>query len=274
MLFSFQSPTEDCLDPCCSTSSTCLNGARCQASCMKNNKRFQCLHCTPGYGGERCELPRTCAAYVKYPPGLQVIYTTDNSPFTVFCHFDSLLQIAMTLVMSVARKHSNTYRPHSLQNDFPRDENFHNWEDYRLSLTRMEGIRDYGSTHWIYTCSYHTRGLSNIDYLRSKFSETDILTYQYTQESFCTNTMEYINIQGTSCQECATSIGQGSEIFNVNCVDVNCGDLDGLPQVACSSVNPAKLFGSYSCYWTAFSCSITDSDTTQLWFGQHVDVIE
>ena len=226
---------------------------------MKNNKRYVCI-----------VVPRTCAAFFKHPPGLQVIYDENNSPITVFCQYDSVLKIAMTLVMSFSRDLEQTYAKQSLQNDFPRKKDFHNWEDYRLPLSHMASIRDNGSTHWIYTCSYPSRGLDKIDYLRSKFSVTDILTYRWIEETSCTNIMEYINIRGKFCYECATHISQGKYIFNVAGDKVNCGDLSEVKLETCPVGKPVRYFGKYNCYSPNFHCTATSTSTTQLWFGQYV----
>jgi hypothetical protein len=97
----------------------------------------------------------------------------------------------------------------------------------------------------MYTCSYPTRGLLKTDYLRSKFSETDILSYQHSKESACTNTIEYINIGGKDCTNCATSIGQGGGIFHINTYNVNCGGLVNAYVGVCSDGTPVTLFGVY-----------------------------
>ena len=110
-----------------------------------------------------------------------MIHAPDGSKLSVFCHFTT--QYAMTLVMSFSKQQCDVFHPYSLVQDFPKNEDAQNWSEYRLSLANMKGIRDGSSTHWMYTCSYQTRGLSEVDSLRSKFSETDILTYELRRKN-------------------------------------------------------------------------------------------
>ena len=161
----FQQPSV-CMDPCCSTSEPCLNGARCQASCMENGRRFQCI-CPEGQGGDRCEnVPRNCAFYANSSnpaPGLYLIYTPDNIPYRVFCHFDQWS--AMTLAMSYSKDNSADFLGKPLTGDYPMSEDSHNWEKYRLSLSRMSALRD-TAQEWKITCSYQLQGMMDNDYLK------------------------------------------------------------------------------------------------------------
>ena len=240
---------------------------------MKNNKRFRC-DCPEGYAGDQCEIKaRSCASYAKSSSkknGLHVIYASDGSKLSVFCHFTP--QHAMTLVMSYSKQRCDVYDTYSLEQDFPRNEDAHKWSDYRLSLINMEGIRDNGSTHWMYTCSYQTRGLSEVDYFRSKFSETDILTFRYTTATRCSRKLEYINIKGNSCEDCCTVIIQGPNgIFFINSNEIGCGGLTGINTQVCQhNGKSVRYFGRCDCQDPQFSCSASPTSTTQLWFAHYL----
>ncbi|XP_028393372.1 uncharacterized protein LOC114517755 [Dendronephthya gigantea] len=269
--FSKQSPSGECFDPCCTTSSTCLNGGRCQASCMKNNKRFNC-DCPDGYGGDNCDIVHTsCASYIQSSdktPGPRTIHGPNNQIFSVFCHFAT--EYAMTLVMSYSRINYSIYKTQGLGNDFPRNEDALNWGDYRLSLPRMKGIRDDGSTHWIFTCTYPERGVSDVDYLRSKFSETDIITFKPSGKT-CKKKVEYVNIRGKSCEDCSVPFAQtDTKTFSVSGSDIDCGGLTGLNQPRCSPSLYVKYFGFYNCRTDTHKCSEKDDSTTQLWFAHYI----
>ena len=239
---------------------------------MKNNKRFQC-DCPEGYAGEQCEIKaRSCASYAKSPNkknGLHVIHAPDGSKLSVFCHFTP--QYAMTLVMSFSKQQYDVFHPYSLMEDFPKNEDAQNWSEYRLSLANMKGIRDDSSTHWMYTCSYQTRSLSEVDSLRSKFSETDILTYEFAPEERCAKKFEYVNVKSKSCEQCSVAIGQSLDgILFVNGNDISCGGLPSVNVPVCSNGKPARYFGRCECFDTQFSWHTNPSSTTQLWFAHYL----
>ena len=154
------------MDPCCSTSEPCLHGARCKTSCMKNGLRFQCI-CAKGRSGDRCEnIARNCASYANSPnpaPGLYPIYAPDNTLYRVFCYFDQWS--AMTLAMSYSKNNMAAVENKPLTGDYPMSENSHNWENYRLSFSRMSALRD-AAQEWKITCSYQLQGMMDNDYLK------------------------------------------------------------------------------------------------------------
>ena len=123
-----------CRDQCCSTSEPCLNGARCQASCMENGQRFQCIGCPEGKRGDRCEnVARNCAFYEKSANervALRVIYAADNTPYRTFCYFGNFTHWTLGFSFSVENQH--LFKGQPLSNDYPILEDSPNWQKFRL----------------------------------------------------------------------------------------------------------------------------------------------
>ena len=262
------------MDTCCSTSKPCVGDGRCKASCMKDNKRFQCVNCPPGHAGERCEIARNCAFYAHSSdkaPGIRQIMGNEGNMFPVYCHFTT--KYAMTLMMSFTRKNGHDiYHNIPLYHSSERKATEVNFDDYRQSYDRMKFIKDYGSTHWIYTCDYQNRGYNENDYLRAKFSEIDVLNYRSGDVTHCTEKFEYINIRGGSCTDCSTNLLQKDDfIFSVIAtVHLHCGGLVGTPTGSCSSGGSVRYFGNYLCYNSNHVCSASPESTTQLWFATYI----
>ena len=258
-----------CSDTCCSTSQIiCLNGGKCQANCLESGKRFKCA-CPDGFTGNRCEIkPRSCAPYIyssNHTDGLRLIHAPNNNTYLVFCHFhvSSSTLVAKTLVMSFRASKFDVLEKEPLTKDFPRVENNQNWDKYKLSLERMKALRD-ESTEWEFTCEYNTRGFSHDDFLRVNFAKCDILTYTTGSAGNCID-VEYVNIRGSSCNNCKLSVSQGGITFHVSKKHDNCGAWVGYPSRTCG-IQKARYFGSYICMDETFSCMATSSSTTQLWF--------
>lgn len=148
--YSGQTPSGICVDSCCSSSQPCLNGGKCQESCLENSRRFTCV-CPDGFHGTRCELkPWSCAAYAQSSNrtlSYRLIYAPDDASYSAFCYFYSSTR-TMTLAMSYSRANAGNFRGQSLVSDCPVSEDSHNWNSYRLSLARMRGLRDLSTDWW------------------------------------------------------------------------------------------------------------------------------
>ena len=118
------------MDPCCSTSEPCLNGARCQASCMENGRRFQCI-CAEGQRGDRCEnVARNCTFYAKSQSQVRVIYAPDNTTYKTFCYIGTVYQY--TLAFSYSVENFAVFDGQPLSVDYPILEDSFNWQKFRL----------------------------------------------------------------------------------------------------------------------------------------------
>ena len=123
----------------------------------------------------------TCLDYLKKGSdqcGIYRVVDGDGRPFNVYCDMNSEKGSAWTLVESM----SAYYQAKPPFNNSPfivnapvREDDF-NWEEYRLSLHRMNSLKT-NSTHWRATCSYPTYGVDYADYARGNFSEFNILTF-------------------------------------------------------------------------------------------------
>ena len=71
----------------------------------------------------------------------------------------------MTLAMSYSKDNIADFQGKPLTGDYPMSEDSHNWEKYRLSLSRMSALRD-AAQEWKITCSYQLQGMMDNDYLK------------------------------------------------------------------------------------------------------------
>ena len=254
--FSKQHPGA-CMDQCCSTSQPCLNMGRCEATCMKNDRRFRCI-CTEQLNGDRCEnVPRSCAHYydsTNLTPGLRLIYA-DGIPFHVFCFFDEWS--AMTLVMSYSRDNKALFKK-PLTTDYSVSEDSHNWEKYRLSRARMFSVLN-GALEWKITCSYQLQGMQDQDYLKVSTADNPL-----TAESGCIQVTK-IRIRGQGCDYCPVFLNQKGCVWHVIHTNQNgCDHVPGYVNVVPVTSCKVIYFGNYAdCFDEQFSCTSSGDATTQ-----------
>ncbi|XP_028408114.1 uncharacterized protein LOC114530707 [Dendronephthya gigantea] len=191
-----QKQSSDCKDQCCSTSKPCLNNGRCEATCMKNGRRFLC-DCAEGQDGDQCEsVARDCGFYANSANkthGLRVIYAPDNTAYRAFCYFgNNILTLAMSFSVENQRLVSAP-----LSNDQPVFEDSHNWEEYRLGLARMTALRD-GAYKWKYACAYDQLDIKDTDSVTIFLAKLDPLKV----DGIVCSAAQSIRIYGETCPKC------------------------------------------------------------------------
>lgn len=171
-----------------------------------------------------------------------------------------------TLVMSQSFKNRAMpeFQLKGLPLDVPVNQNTPNWEAYRLSLKRMEGLRS-RSTHWRVTCSFPSHGVDYRDYVRVKFVSLDPL--EFTGRQVC-KTVELINVMGHHCTACSAAWWQliapqnGQMMLHHDSSFTAC-QLGATPR----SVPSQDNFGFYSSTNTKFRCTSNADSNTNHWFG-------
>ena len=216
-------------------------------------------------------IPRSCLDYLKhgnYDNGFYWLYDDQEQLYKAYCDLSNEPGSAWTLVMSWA---SVTYRflPYfsnkAFSEDAPIDENNPNWIIYRQTLSRMNSVRKH-STHWRATCDYQrTQTIEYQDYLRGKFSDLDIMTWQ---GSASCQPVEYVNILGkTGTRGVTVAFWQkpGNYCLHIFSLDTDCGFRTFYEPVV-------DFFGYYNDGLnTIFRCSLYDNSTTQWWFGGYLN---
>ena len=87
--------------------------------------------------------------------------------------------------------------PFYLRN-LPINQGAHHWDAYRLSLSRMQSLRN-SSTHWRATCNFATETMDYRDYVRTSFVNTDFLVTPDVDRCI---RYEFVDIRGNRCQNC------------------------------------------------------------------------
>ena len=199
------------------------------------------------------------------------MYNSDGDAYKVFCDFDSEKGIAWTLVTSCKRD----ITPVSLCADFSAvniDSPGSEWANYHLSKISISFVSQ-KSSHWRVTCAYNTLGVDYVDYLRSKISETSLLTYStpVLSESRCRK-VEFVNTRGRQCEDCTVAMHQ-SEVNSMN-IPHSSGAVYGCDlktsDFAEGCTGHEYFFGYFkadNCVTGHHRCAATGISTTQFWFG-------
>ena len=192
------------------------------------------------------------------------IYDDAGNNFPAYCDFKSEPGTAWTLVMSWANKHRllPALRDKPFKNNAPVNENAHNWNLYRLSLTRMRSLQSH-STHWRATCSFPTHGVDFTDYIRGKFKDFNIVDFIGSAQC---KKVEYVNIRGhIGIHLTARFWQQNGAMLHIDSSDSGCNF-----DPRSGSVSSEDNFGFYGAINPKFRCTEGDLSTTQWWFGAHL----
>ena len=171
---------------------------------------------------------------------------------------------AWTLVMSWATSNKNMaeFRSTPFSTDSPVDENFPNWDKYRMSLSMMNDLSAQ-STHWRATCTFPTHGVNYTDYVRGNFTNLDVVNF--LGNGVCKR-VEYVNIRGHQCSDCDLMWYQsGYYTLHVDLSSTACG-FDATQGAVSSEDN----FGHYHDFNLKFRCTADANATTNWWFGGNI----
>lgn len=233
--------------------------------CHANKRRCNCA-CPEGFSGHRCQFKvRSCREILLGDKvktnGLYRIFDGEDVLFRAYCDFDSEPNFAWTLIMSYRFGSIDIFRGKPLYLDMEVNQDAHQWDGYRLSLSRMQSIRN-SSTHWRATCNFATTSMDYRDYIRTSFVNTDFLVTPDAADR-CIR-YEFVDIRGKSCQNC-TVYSPYSSIYDYH-IDSwwgNFCDFTARP----GGVMDEDNFGFYGTSNSAFGCSSTQASTTEYWIG-------
>ena len=158
------------------------------------------------------------------------------------------------------------FRTTPFATDSPVDEDFPNWNKYRMSLSMTNDLSNQ-STHWRATCSFPTHGVDYVDYVRGKFVDFDVVNF--VGDTVCKR-VEYVNIRGRNCSDCDMPWWQKNQIWFLHT------DSSSRTGIKCGfnptqgSVPDEDNFGNYYTINSNFSCTADTSATTNWWFGGNI----
>ena len=232
--------------------------------CDVNKRRFVCT-CPPGFTGHRCQIPpsRSCKdvmmIHKETTSGIYNITDQQNISFPVYCDFGSEPGAAWTLIQSHSLQNSEAFKSKPLYlYDMPINQDAPEWTNYRLSLPRMNAIRDV-STHWRATCNFPTDGVDFRDYWRVSLKSLDLLA----TSGFRCLLSEFVNVHGNECYNCTVWMAYGAA-YALH-LDSNYG-----PSQGCDlgrGIFDEDNFGWYGTTNPSFRCTSSVSSTTQFWLG-------
>ena len=235
--------------------------------CHANKRRYSCT-CPEGFSGHRCQFKvRSCREILLGDKvktnGFYNVFDKEDNLFQAFCDFGSETNFAWTLIMSYSFQNRFTFRekPFYLY-DLQINQDSHQWDNYRLSLSRMQSIRN-TSSHWRATCNFATKTMDYRDYVRTSFSNTDFLVTP--DQNRCIR-YEFVDIRGNRCQNC-TVYSPYSTVYDYH-IDSWWGNFCDFT-ARTGGVQDEDNFGFYGTRNNAFGCSYTGTSTTQYWIGGH-----
>ena len=195
--------------------------------------------------------------------GVYNISNQRNKSFPVFCGFGPEPGAAWTLIQSHSLNNNGDFKckPFYLY-DMPRNQDVPEWNNYRLSMSRMKSIQDV-STHWRGTCNFPTNGVDYRDYIRVSLKNLNLLEGP-TEDGTCLLT-EFVNVRGDECSNCTVLIGyKAQRTFHM---DSHFGPLFGCDFGG--GIYDEDNFGYYATQNSAFRCTSSPDSTTQYWLGSY-----
>ncbi|XP_065051021.1 uncharacterized protein LOC135680773 [Rhopilema esculentum] len=191
--------------------------------------------------------------------GIYRISDDDGGEFNVYCDFTSEPNSVWTLIESFSLGKNHLFKDWPFTIDFPYLEDSPNWDNYRLSKTRMEKIKS-TSTHWRATCSFDIFGIDYRDYARFKLSAFDPLCC-YVNAS--PKLVELVNIRGHIAKDQLVNFWQPENAH----LHIDSQENTNFLQAREGSVLTEDNFGFYYGINSAFRCTANASSTTQHWIG-------
>jgi hypothetical protein len=270
---SLSSPPRICCFP---SSPLCYNRATCIVNVTDTTRRFQC-QCPTGYYGSQCQIknPRTCLDYwtdeVKPISRKYIIVDSSGTLYDVFCDFDSEEGLVWTLFESFDVDSMVHVNGIPFTKDWPKNEHDLSWKLFRLPKSVMSEISS-RSTFWRATCSYSLYGVDFRDYIRVRLSIMNPLTHNNKFGEEKCSTVDYIDIKGTNCVNCAQKIWQSSNTMlrlrpKRSRLD-KCNLDTSKVEHGCDNGKYARLLGQYDvCSDPKYRCNEKTTSTTEFWFG-------
>ena len=237
--------------------------------CDVTKRRFYCA-CPTGFSGYKCQVVqppslKSCRDVTwiqkSQSNGIFNIVDQNNISFPVYCDFGSEPGMAWTLIQSHSLQKKLAFRKSFYLYDMPINQNAPEWNNYRLSMSRIQSIQNV-STHWRSTCNFPTDGVDYRDYWRVSLTNMDLLVKPPTS-SFCLLS-EFINVRGNNCTNCTVLTGYSDGMsLHMDSSLASC-DFNRHPAGAVSSEDN---FGHYEAINSAFRCSSSMNSTSQFWLG-------
>ena len=211
---------------------------------------------------------RSCLDYLrrdKIENGFYWLFDDHDKRYAAYCDLSSEPGAAWTLVMSWSLENNlRQFKRKSFMQDAPVNHNTPNWYIYRQTLARMNSIRS-RSTYWRATCSFDKmqQKIDFKDYMRGKFSDSDIMTYNNGQ---CLP-VDYVNVRGYTASGTTAKFYQTKDFYPVHIESANPGCAF---HASSGAVSSEDNFGYYGTINKNFRCTMTDDSTTQWWFGGYM----
>ena len=237
--------------------------------CDVSNRRFQCT-CPPGFTGHRCQFPlRSCkdimVIHQEATNGIYNIVDEQNISFPVYCDFGSEPGVAWTLIQSHSLQNNDAFRRKAFfHHDMPINEDAPEWNNYRLSMSRMKSIQG-ASTHWRATCNFMTIGVDYHDYWRVSLKNLDLIL-EPAENLFCLFS-EFVNVRGNECANCTVWTAYSSV------VSLHMDSWFGQQHGSCKfngqagGIENEDNFGFYLATNPSFRCTSSINSTSQFWLG-------
>ena len=201
--------------------------------------------------------------------GVYAIANTDNgTSLDLYCSFDYENDYAWTLFESGSKyKLLRDLRAKGFSTDYPQnidDVDTSRFTMYRLSYDWMNYLQS-NSEFLLATCQFNTSLVK--DYTLFDVSQFDIFSLDNTDyfNSSCSSGHISTNIKGVACN------GSTISIFGAPLVHPH---LYFRSEAGCNCTvfgdSAYEFFGSYWFFDTSFTCSTSESSTTQWWYGSDV----